>query len=67
MQCHNYKTFRHVKAECWFKEEEADVAKENEVSHLFMAHSELEEASGNVWLVDNGCSNHMSGLKELFQ
>ena len=32
-----------------------------------MVRGELEEDSGKVWLIDSGCSNHMSGARKLFQ
>ena len=34
---------------------------------LFMAHSAVDDASEEVWFIDNGCSNHMSGTKSLFR
>lgn len=41
--------------------------KEEEEEVMFMAMNEEPEQSGGVWLIDSGCSNHMSGEKSLFQ
>ena len=41
-------------------------AEENEVSNLFMAFNKTENSAGTVWLVDSGCSNHMTRMKSLF-
>lgn len=42
------------------------VEEEWEPNHLFMASSSAEEVSSSVWLVDSGCSNHMTGERGLF-
>lgn len=34
---------------------------------MFMASNAALEGSSSVWLVDNGCSNHMIGEKRLFK
>lgn len=67
IKCHNCKKYRHVKAECWFKEKTTNVVEEPDVQQLFMTHCDSEDIPGSVWLVDSGCSNHMSGTRELFQ
>jgi len=38
---------------------------EEEIS-LLMAYTAKEKASNDVWYLDTGCSNHMSGQKEAF-
>lgn len=38
-----------------------------EDDRLFMAHSTVGDASQEVWFIDSGCSNHMSGTKSLFR
>lgn len=43
------------------------VVEEKEVSNLFMVQLEGEERATSLSLVDSGCSNHMSGIKELFK
>lgn len=42
------------------------MAEEKDVSNLFMAHCKVNDGVNVVWLVDSGCSNHMSGM-ELFK
>ena len=41
-------------------------AEENEHSNLFMALNKAENSAVSVWFVDSGCSNHMTGMKSLF-
>ena len=41
-------------------------AEENEHSNLFMALNKAENSAVSVWLVDSGCSNHMTRMKSLF-
>lgn len=36
-------------------------------SNLFMARFETNLSGNIVWIVNSGCSNHMSGKRELFQ
>ena len=68
IQCYHYKKFGHVKADCWYKEKQVNFAKKNdEESKLFMAHYDTNEVTSDVWFVDNGCSNHMSGMKGIFK
>lgn len=43
------------------------VAEKKEVSNLFIAQHENEDITDTVWLVDSGCSNHMSSYKKLFK
>lgn len=62
-----------MKVDCWYRDRHAEkvttlVAEEKEVSNLFMAEcEEEEERTTSVWLVDSGCSNHMSGAREMFK
>lgn len=39
----------------------------NSETNLFIVHSGAETHEHTVWLVDSGCSHHMSGVKELFK
>jgi len=32
-----------------------------------MAHSSLNATTNDIWFVDSGCSNHMSGKRALFK
>ncbi|KAJ0077459.1 hypothetical protein Patl1_35960 [Pistacia atlantica] len=68
VQCYYCKRFGHVKAECWkLREKQASYAeqKEEEVK-LFMAYHVDTTTSNNIWFLDSGCSNHMTGIKSLF-
>lgn len=38
-----------------------------EDNHLFMAHSSTDAVLNDVWFIDSGCSNHMSGTRSLFE
>ena len=37
------------------------------MNNLFMTHYDTNPAAGSIWLIDCGCSNHMTGKRELFQ
>lgn len=57
-----------MKAECReeekFVEKEASlVAEEWDSNNVFMVSSDAVEAKNSVWLVDSGCSNHMTGKR----
>lgn len=46
------------------------VAEEGETTknyNLFMVRCEDEKLEPSVWLIDSGCSNHMSGHRCLFK
>lgn len=43
------------------------VAEKKDVSNLFKAHSETGIGANLIWIVENGCSNHMFGLKDIFK
>lgn len=42
------------------------IAEEHGTEHLFIASSATMKTSNAVWLVDSGCSNHMTGERSLF-
>ncbi|XP_039133232.1 uncharacterized protein LOC120270281 [Dioscorea cayenensis subsp. rotundata] len=71
IQCFNCKKFSHVKANCWAKDKQVEknitlVTKALEANNLFMACSNTRIDANSIWLVDRGCSNHMSVVIELF-
>jgi len=37
-----------------------------EAENLFMVHTEVGTPEPSIWLLDSGCSSHMTGRKELF-
>ena len=39
----------------------------DEESKLLMAHYNTNDVASDVWFVDSGCSNHMSGMKAMFK
>ena len=41
--------------------------KNEENSKLFMTHSQVHDISNDIWFLDSGCSNHMSGIKSIFR
>lgn len=69
VQCYHCKKYGHIKADCWYKDQPVNYAAENgeESSKLFMAHFDTNKKSSDVWFVDSGCSNHMTGMKSLFK
>ena len=51
------------------KNNRANVSKEEEGSSevMFLSYQAIEEhCSSNLWLLDSGCNNHMTGNKSLF-
>ncbi|RVW83084.1 Retrovirus-related Pol polyprotein from transposon TNT 1-94 [Vitis vinifera] len=71
IQCYYCKWFGHVQAECWKKERQEKqanyVEQEEDQVKLFMAYNEEVVSSNNIWFLDSGCSNHMTGIKSLFK
>ncbi|KAA8532830.1 hypothetical protein F0562_033053 [Nyssa sinensis] len=69
VQCYHCKKYGHIKADCWYKDQQVNYAAENgeESSKLFMTHFDPNKKSSDVWFVDSGCSNHMTGMKSLFK
>ncbi|XP_020243384.1 uncharacterized protein LOC109821619 [Asparagus officinalis] len=66
IQCFHCKRYGHVKADCWYNE--VNFAEQNdEESKLFMAYFDTNDVASDVWFVDSGCSNHMSGIREMFR
>ena len=43
------------------------VENEEEENKLFMACIDTNPKPSDLWFVDSGCSNHMTGTKSLFQ
>ncbi|KAL5762607.1 hypothetical protein ACOSP7_018871 [Xanthoceras sorbifolium] len=67
VQCHYCKKFGHIEANCWSKEKQAHYIEERqEESKLFMTHLNVD-ALNDIWFLDSGCSNHMSGIKSTFK
>lgn len=63
---YNCKRYGHKKAKCWLRSKETNFLEHTEVSNLFMVKNETNISQECLWIVDNGCSNHMSGDRSLF-
>ncbi|KAL4317940.1 hypothetical protein GQ457_18G004620 [Hibiscus cannabinus] len=69
IQCFYCKKFGHVKADCWKRprqEQASYVEQEDGEIKLFMAYQENAASHSNIWFLDSGCSNHMTGVKSMF-
>lgn len=57
-------------SQCWYRSKETNVieeAKKPDEGLLFMASIKTRSENGVKWLIDNGCSNHMSGDQRLLK
>ncbi|KAK6255552.1 hypothetical protein SCA6_016857 [Theobroma cacao] len=71
-QCYYCKKPSHRATYCWQKQKDENnqasfVEKPDEEIRLFIAFFYEKEQSNDVWFLDNGCSNHMSGTRSLFK
>lgn len=67
-QCHICKGFGHLQKDCRYKNnQQASCAEEKEgEGNLFYACQSASEQKNDVWFLDSGCSNHMTGDKDVF-
>ena len=42
-------------------------AQQGDNDYLFMANGDSDQAPSSIWVVDSGCSNHITWKKELFK
>ncbi|XP_019430380.1 PREDICTED: uncharacterized protein LOC109337785 [Lupinus angustifolius] len=76
VQCYNCRNYGHYAAECRVnrgsnkKDEEVKLAQGDELDgeerYLLMATVLNSNEESDVWYLDTGCSNHMTGKKEWF-
>jgi len=74
IQCHNCQKWGHFVDECINKRvprnaDEAQLAQDEDFDFdkvLLLATTNSEEDSVNLWYLDTGCSNHMTGHREWF-
>ncbi|XP_039118267.1 uncharacterized protein LOC120254186 [Dioscorea cayenensis subsp. rotundata] len=69
LQCHICKKYGNVKAQCWYRESDTNVTEKEPVveeQKQFMASGGGCVEVSWVWLINSGCSNHMSGIREHF-
>ncbi|KAI5437083.1 hypothetical protein KIW84_023271 [Lathyrus oleraceus] len=67
-QCHNCKRFGHIQKDYRFaNQQHASFAEgENDEGNLFFACQKAFQEDKNVWYLDSGCRNHMTGKNETF-
>ena len=76
IQCHYCNKFGHFASECRRKQydmnkQKAHFTNENhpnngEENTILITCNVAQESSKEVWFLDSGCSNHMSGRKKMF-
>ena len=65
-KCKRCKVPNHSDRDCWFQEKnKANFTEENGEEQLFSCMNGQEE-SDNIWYLDSGCSNHMTGDRKKF-
>ncbi|GKV09408.1 hypothetical protein SLEP1_g20916 [Rubroshorea leprosula] len=68
-QCHFCKKHGHIEANCWEKaKQQANFVEEKEVEeNLFLTSLIPNVSNSDLWFLDSGCSNHMTGVRGLFR
>nr|CAN73998.1 hypothetical protein VITISV_043372 [Vitis vinifera] len=66
--CSHCRRTNHAEKDCWHKEQNASVTEEdkNDDEHLFMASQAFSSHELNTWLIDSGCTSHMTKYMSIF-
>ncbi|XP_074289012.1 uncharacterized protein LOC141614155 [Silene latifolia] len=67
--CDICKKFGHEQKDCWSKDQQAKAnVSESGIfeDHLFVAGQTSTKSNKDVWLVDSGCTNHMTNNESIF-
>ncbi|KAL3500670.1 hypothetical protein ACH5RR_039763 [Cinchona calisaya] len=67
IRCYYCKRYGHVMIDCWKREKQANYAEDEEEIKLFMAYQDNIIALSDIWFLDSGYSNHITGIKSLFK
>ena len=66
-RCTKCKIANHSQKDCWYQKEDSSyIAKDEASGRLFYSCMNIKEESQDIWYVDSGCSNHMTGNKDAF-
>ncbi|KAL8117736.1 hypothetical protein AgCh_015569 [Apium graveolens] len=68
-QCHHCKKFGHLQKDCRFKnQQQVNVSEEKKDGYavFYSNYQVTNEKSSTTWLLDSGCSNHMTGDITIF-
>ena len=71
VECYRCGRLGHYKNECYTrlqkeKRDQSNFVERREEATLLMSFHAMKVADQGVWVVDSGCSNHMTGCKEFF-
>ncbi|KAH9707133.1 hypothetical protein KPL70_012460 [Citrus sinensis] len=69
-KCTRCRIPNHSQRDCWYQNKkgknEANFTKEGDGDYLFYSSKGAERESYNLWYLDSGCSNHMTGERDIF-
>jgi hypothetical protein len=72
IQCYYCKKYGHYESECWKKQADHLSGRAHVSNHtgetskgMFLSCHKSEEQPKDLWLLDSGCNNHMTGNKDL--
>nr|GFA08034.1 putative zinc finger, CCHC-type [Tanacetum cinerariifolium] len=68
LKCSHCNKYGHSDNYCWYKPEDGvNYVEQDEDNFLFMAITTTKEENNEIWYLDSGCSNHMTGDRSKFQ